>query len=139
MQKVDEIMTIGCECVGEDDSIHKAASRMRQLGIGALPIRGNDDTLIGIITDRDIVLEVVALGKDASSVRAGQLADGAPVIVRADDSLQKAAEIMDEHKVRRLPVVDSDNTLCGMISLGDLSMSIQHERSGALLHDISES
>src|ERR671933_729678 len=99
-----EIMTGGVECIGENQSITDAAQKMEQLGVGALPICGEDDRLKGMITDRDIVIKVIAKGMDPGSTTAGQLAQGKPVTIGADDGLDELVRTMSEHQVKRVPV-----------------------------------
>ena len=115
-----EIMTGGVECVGEDETVLDAAKKMTELGVGALPICGNDNRLKGMITDRDIVVKVLAQGKDPASTRAGELGEGKPVTIGADDTLEELARTMAQHKVKRLPVIDGHD-LVGVVSEADLA------------------
>lgn len=115
-----EIMTGGVECVGEDETILDAAKRMADLGVGALPICGNDSRLKGMITDRDIVVKVLAQGKDPAATRAGELGEGKPVTIGADDTLEELARTMAQHQVKRLPVIDG-HELVGVVSEADLA------------------
>src|SRR3954454_12778312 len=115
-----EIMTGGVECVGEDETVLDAAKKMSQLGVGALPICGNDNRLKGMITDRDIVVKVLAQGKDPASTRAGELGEGKPVTIGADDTLEELARTMAQHRVKRLPVIDG-HELVGVVSEADLA------------------
>ena len=115
-----DVMTPDTQCIGENDSVVDAAKRLRDLNVGAMPICGEDDRLKGMLTDRDIVVKVLAEGKDPSSTRAGELGEGKPVTIGADDSLDEALRTMTEHKVRRLPVIDGHD-LVGIISQADLA------------------
>ena len=117
-----EIMSGGAECVGENQSITEAAQKMEQLGVGALPICGEDDRLKGMITDRDIVIKVIAQGKDPSSTTAGSLGQGKPVTIGADDSIDELVRTMSEHQVKRVPVIDG-HRLIGMVSEADVVTS----------------
>ena len=117
---VREIMTGGVECVKEDETVLDAAKKMDQLGVGALPICGNDDRLKGMLTDRDIVVKVLAQGKDPASTTAGELGQGKPVTIGADDDLQEAVRTMAQHEVKRLPVIDG-HRLVGVISEADIA------------------
>jgi CBS domain-containing protein len=133
-----EVMTGGAECIGENDTVQDAAKRMAELDVGALPICGEDDRLKGMLTDRDIVVKVIAQGGDTSSTRAGELADqGEVVTIGADDSVDEALATMKDHKVRRLPVIDG-HELVGIVSQGDLAKSIDEEKVGELVEAISE-
>jgi CBS domain-containing protein len=129
-------MTQGCECVGEGQSVLDAAKKMKQLDVGVLPICGDDDRLKGMITDRDIVLKVLADGRDPGDTKAGELGEGKPVTIGADDSVSEALATMKEHAVRRLPVIDG-HELVGIVSQGDLAKNIDEEEVGELVESIS--
>ena len=131
-----EVMTGGAECIGENDSIMDAAKRLADLDVGAMPICGEDNRLKGMLTDRDIVVKVLAQGKDPSSTKAGELGQGKPVTIGADDSVEEALHTMAEHKVRRLPVIDG-HELIGIVSQADLARSIDEEKVGDLVEAIS--
>jgi CBS domain-containing protein len=132
-----DAMTGGTECVGENESVLDAARKMAQLSVGALPICGEDDRLKGMVTDRDIVVKVLAEGRDPASVTAGTLGQGKPVTIGADDSLDEAVRTMAEYKVRRLPVIDG-HKLVGMLSQADLARAVSPDKAGELLQAISQ-
>jgi CBS domain-containing protein len=131
-----EIMSPDAECVGESESVIEAAEKMARLDVGALPICGEDERLKGMLTDRDIVVKVLAEGKDPSDTKAGELAEGKPVTIGADDSAEEALRTMSEHKLRRLPVIDG-HELVGIVSQGDLANELGREQVGELLETIS--
>src|SRR4051794_23305888 len=131
-----EVMSGGAECVGENDTVLDAAKRLAELDVGALPIGGEDNRLKGMLTDRDIVVKVLAQGKDPGSTRAGELGQGKPVTIGADDSVEEALATMKEHAVRRLPVIDGHD-LIGMVSQADLARHIDEEKVGDLVEAIS--
>jgi CBS domain-containing protein len=131
-----EVMTGDAECIGENDSVSDAAKRMADLDVGALPICGEDNRLKGMLTDRDIAIKVVAQGKDPSSTRAGEFAEGKPVTIGADDSVDEALRTMADHKVRRLPVIDGHD-LIGIVSQGDLARNVDEDKVGDLVEAIS--
>src|SRR5437764_1875512 len=110
-----EVMSGGAECVGENESIAEAAKKLANLNIGALPICGEDDRLKGMLTDRDIVVKVLARDKDPASTKAGELGEGAPIWVSTEASQGEVLDKMREHDVRRLPVIDEDKRLVGII------------------------
>lgn len=126
MSTAREIMHAGVECIGENDTLAMAAQRMRDLHIGALPICGADDRLHGIVTDRDIVVRCVAEGGDPGAVTAGQLARGTPIWVDADADEHEVLRLMEEHKIRRLPVMEN-HRLVGMISEADLATHLDED------------
>jgi CBS domain-containing protein len=131
-----EVMTQGVECIGVNDTIADAAKRLAELDVGAMPICGEDNRLKGMLTDRDIAIKVVAQGKDPSTTTAGELAEGKPVTIGADDSVNEALHTMAEHKVRRLPVIDGHD-LIGIVSQADLARSVDEEKVGDLVEAIS--
>ncbi|BBA36742.1 CBS domain-containing protein [Methylocaldum marinum] len=133
---VRDVMTRGAECIGEHETILEAAKRMELLDIGALPICGDDKRLMGMLTDRDIVVKVLAADKDPSTTTAGDLAQGAPVMVHAGDSIDQAIRKMIEHKIRRLPVIE-EHKLVGMVSQGDLATSVDAAKVGELVRAVS--
>ena len=131
-----EIMTGQAECVGENETIATAAEKMARLDVGSLPICGEDNRLKGMVTDRDIVVKVLAQGKDPAQTKASELAQGKPVTIGADDSAEEALKTMTEHKVRRLPVIDGHD-LIGIVSQGDLAAALGREQVGELVETIS--
>lgn len=131
-----DVMTPDAECVGENDSILDAAKRLAELDVGAMPICGEDNRLKGMLTDRDIVVKVLAEGKDPASTTAGELGEGKPVTIGADDSVDEALQTMTQHKVRRLPVIDGHD-LVGIVSQADLARAIDEEKVGELVEAIS--
>ena len=136
MTTARDIMTAGAECVGENETLADTARKMRDLDVGALPVCGEDNRLKGMVTDRDIAIRCVAEGKDPTTVRAGELADGKPVTVGADDSVEELLTTMKQHKVRRLPVIDGHD-LVGMVSQADVARNIEESKVGDLVEAIS--
>ena len=134
---VREAMHEGCECIGENQSALEAAKRMEQLDIGAMPICGQDDRLKGMITDRDIVVKVLAQDKDPATTMAGALAQDRLVFVRADAPMDDALSLMHEHKVRRLPVLDENKGLCGMITEADIATHMPRKTTGEMVGAIA--
>lgn len=137
MTLTSEIMTPGARCIGENDSLSIAASLMSELDVGALPICGEDRKLKGMLTDRDIVVKAVAEGLDPETTPASALAAGKPVTVEASDDVQVAVTRMQEHQVRRLPVIE-DHLLVGIISQADVAKSLTAEITGEVVESISQ-
>jgi len=143
-KKARDIMSDDCTCIGENDSVLDAAKRLAELDVGAMPICGEDDRLKGMITDRDIVVKVLAQGKDPASTKAGEVGDGdgdgdgdgKTITIGADDSIEQTLRTMIEHKVRRLPVIDGKR-LVGIISQADVATNLDEERVGDLVEAIS--
>ena len=134
---VREAMHEGCECIGENQSLLDAAKRMEELDIGAMPICGEDDRLKGMITDRDIVVKALAHEKDPAATKAGELAQEHLVFVGADAPIDQALSLMQEHKVKRLPVIDESKRLCGMISEADIAKRLPQEKTGEMVGSIA--
>jgi len=122
-----EIMHAGAECVGADETVAAAARRMRDLGVGSLPICGADDRLRGIITDRDIAIRCVADGGDPAQVKVGDLAQGSVVWVDATADVDQVLTKMEGHQIKRMPVLDN-HRLVGMISEADLARHLDEHR-----------
>ena len=137
-KKARDIMSDDCTCIGENDSVLDAAKRLAELDVGAMPICGEDDRLKGMLTDRDIVVKVLAQGKDPASTKAGEIGagDGKTITIGADDSIDEALRTMTKHKVRRLPVIDGKR-LVGIISQADVATNLDEERVGDLVEAIS--
>ncbi|MEH0845083.1 CBS domain-containing protein [Micromonospora sp. CPCC 205711] len=137
MPTAREIMTSDVTCVREQDDLRAAAKRMADLGVGSLPICGDDNRLKGMLTDRDIVVKVLAQGKDPANVTAGELAQGEAVTIGADDDAAEILRTMGKHKVRRLPVIDG-HELVGIVAVADVARSLPERPVGDLIEAISE-
>jgi CBS domain-containing protein len=136
MTRAREIMTSGVECVGENQTLVEAARMLRDLEVGAMPVCGEDNRLKGMVTDRDIVVRGLAEGGDQGSTTAGELAQGKPVTIGADDDIEEVLRTMAQHQVRRLPVIDGHD-LVGIISQADIARSLPERKVGELLESIS--
>jgi CBS domain-containing protein len=129
MTTAQEIMHPGAQCVTEHESLATAAKLMRDRGVGALPICGDNDKLLGIITDRDIVVKCIAAGLDPSATMAGEMAEGRPLTIEGEDDIEQVLRVMEQHRVRRLPVIDHpDHKLIGMISEADVARHMPQAR-----------
>lgn len=131
-----DIMTPGVECIGENDTIQDASKMLAKLNVGSMPICGDDNRLKGMVTDRDIVVKVLAEGRDVTTTKAGELGQGKPVTIGADDSIQLAIQTMADHKVRRLPVIDG-HELVGIVSQADIAKNADEDDAGRLVEIIS--
>lgn len=136
MTSVRDIMTQGATCVGANDTVVDAAVKMRDLQVGALPICGEDDRLKGVITDRDVAIQIVAEGRDPSSVRVSQVAQGEVVTIGADDSIDELLRTMTQYAVRRVPVIDG-HRLVGIVSQADVARRLPEDQVGKLVELIS--
>lgn len=136
MIKVKEAMHEGVEWVTPQTPLKEVARLMRDHDIGAIPI-GENDRLIGIVTDRDIVCRALANGKDLKSLTARDVMSKGIICCRADENLDEAARTMELKQVRRLPVLDANKRMVGMLALGDLSNSAEQEVSAEVLQSVS--
>jgi CBS domain-containing protein len=127
MATARDIMHRGAECVGENESLARAAQMMRDLGVGSLPICGTDDRLKGMITDRDIVVQCCAEGRHPAEMMASECAQGSLYWADAELDLAQVLHMMEEHQVRRLPVIEN-HRLVGMISESDLARNVTDEQ-----------
>jgi CBS domain-containing protein len=136
MTTAREIMTPDVTCVGEKESLADAAQKMAELGVGSLPICGDDNRLKGMLTDRDIVVKALAKGRSAADVTAGELAQGKPVTIGADDDAQEILRTMSQHQVRRLPVIDG-HQLIGIVAVADVARALPDRPVGDLIDALS--
>jgi len=127
VRQARDIMHRGAECIGEGDSVAAAALKMRDLGVGSLPICGADDRLHGILTDRGIVLRCLAEGRDPAQVRAGDLAQETLFWVEASAGVGEVLHQMEDHRVKHLPVIDN-HRLVGIITEADLARNLDEHR-----------
>jgi CBS domain-containing protein len=136
MAKVREIMATIVGALSPSNTIAEVAQQMRQLNVGSIPLI-QDDRLVGVITDRDIVLRVVADGLDPHQERADLHMSRDPITIAPDASVDEAAQVMARAQIRRLPVVEGGR-LVGYLALGDLALQGRDRRVGETLEQISE-
>ena len=135
--KVKELMTADPATLAPDATLGEAATLMKQEDCGSIPIV-QDGRLVGIVTDRDIVIRAIAAGKDPRSTRISEVMSADPVTVRSDDDAKEAERLMAERQIRRLPVCD-DGKLAGILVIGQLARRERDdERVGETLKEISE-
>ncbi len=136
--KISEIMTSSVEIISADASVEQAAEKMRSLDVGMLPVY-EGDRMIGTITDRDITIRVTAEGLDPTTTSVSEAMTEGVVHCREDESIERAAELMEERQIRRLVVVDEDNRPVGIVSLGDLAVRVHDDRlTGEVTERVSE-
>lgn len=137
MQKLKDLMSRDVKVVSPVMSIREAAAQMREGDFGMLPV-GENDRLIGTITDRDIAIRGVAEGKDSNAKVRDVMSEGIAWVFE-DQSVEEAAEMMSERQVRRLPVVDRNKRLVGIVALGDFAVESSEIRPAAqALSEISK-
>jgi CBS domain-containing protein len=126
---VRDICTRVVVTVSPEATVHEAAHRMRSRKVGALVVTGETGKPVGILTDRDIVVRVVALGKDPAKVQVGSIIRRNPTVIREEQGILDATKILSRRGVRRLPVVDAKGKLAGIVALDDLLMLLGSEMS----------
>ena len=136
MATVRDVMTPGAAKVHAEDTLAQAARAMREHDIGAVPVTDAGDRLLGLVTDRDVVVNAVADGKNPDDTTVGAIVHGRPVTVDASEPITKAVQAMATNRVRRLPVLDGER-LVGMVSLADIARNLPSAVSGELLTAIS--
>ncbi|MFP2906828.1 CBS domain-containing protein [Pyxidicoccus sp. 3LFB2] len=137
MKSVMDVMTKDVEIINPNDSLKDAAEKMRTLNVGPLPVC-DGEKLMGIITDRDIVVRAVSQGMDPSSTRVSQAMTDEVEYVYEDDDISTVARKMKEEQIRRILVVNRDKKLVGIIALGDLAEAMNTQEAGDTLESISE-
>lgn len=135
--KIREMMTRSVFTVSPEDRVVEAAGLMRLHDVGVLPVL-EDGKLVGMLTDRDIVLRGVADGVDLGSMRVRDAMSMGSIHVNQDQTVDEAASIMQQYQIRRLPVVDAAGTIIGIISLGDVAVDTHAGLGGKVLKDVSE-
>ncbi len=129
--KVKDAMHKGAVWVSPDTSIMEIAKKMHEQDIGAVPV-GENDRLIGMVTDRDIVCRAIAAHKDISKLKARDVMTKGITFCRNENNLEEALQLMEQKKIRRLPVIDENKRMVGILSLGDIS----HRASKNLTADV---
>lgn len=134
--KVRDAMHGKVEWAQPTETVQSLAKRMRELDIGSIPI-GENDRLIGMVTDRDIALRAVADGRDPALLTAREVMSKGIVYCRDDEDLEDAVRIMEQKQIRRLPVVDEKKRMVGILSLGDISHSASRQLTGEVAAAVS--
>ena len=136
--QLKEVMTRNVEVIGPEATLEDAASRMDALDIGPLPVCEND-RLVGMITDRDITVRSTAMGEDPKTTHVRDAMSKDVLYCQEDDDVRDASRLMERKQVRRLPVLNREHRLVGIVSLGDLAVWTRDEQlSGEVLQQVSE-
>ncbi|HUR56924.1 MAG TPA: CBS domain-containing protein [Opitutaceae bacterium] len=136
--KVKDIMTAHARCVAPDNTLVEAAGLMRQFDVGAIPVL-EIDRLAGIVTDRDIAIRGVADGRDPNTTPVRDVMSAGVTSINEDDSVEDAVRVMERHQIRRLPVLNRDRKLVGIVALGDIAVASNPAFGGMALREVSES
>ena len=134
---VRDAMTENPRAIGRDSTVVEAANIMRDEDVGIVPIV-DGDKLVGTLTDRDIAIRVVAEGKDPNTTKAEQVASRELVTIDPQQDLDEALRLMARHQVRRLPVVEEDGKLVGIVAQADIAQHATDEQTGELVEEISK-
>lgn len=135
--KIQDIMTKTVDWIAPDMVLKDAARKMKEDDVGFLPI-GEDDKLIGMLTDRDIVLNCIAEGKNPAQLTAKEAMHEGVCYLFEDQSVEEAADNMARNKVRRMPVLNRDKRLVGVVSLGDIAACGEQDCAGRALEEIAK-
>ena len=141
MKKCSDLMTSSPVCCLQSDTVLSAAKLMKKGNVGSIPVIAAEQTkkLIGIVTDRDLALKVVAEGRDAKSTKVADVMTHKVITCRVDDDIQKAVDAMAQYQLRRIPVVDKDDNILGIISQADVAIrGVQPEKTAEMVKDISQ-
>ncbi len=136
--KVKDVMTQKVECVRPDATLQEAATKMKSFDVGPIPVC-EGDRVMGIVTDRDIVVRGVADGRDPRTTPVQEIMTRDLVVAREDDDVKDAARLMKEHQVRRIIVLTRDGRLAGIVSMKDLAVDTGDKKmAGDVLEKVSE-
>lgn len=138
--EIREIMTRQVEVIAPDAPVRDAAMKMKHLDVGAIPVC-DGQTLTGLLTDRDITIRAVAEGRHPAETKVSEVMSPDIIYCFEDDDIQKAAEVMESKQIRRLPILNRDKKLTGIVSLGDLAVRSEgagKQKAAEALEDISE-
>jgi CBS domain-containing protein len=137
--KIREIMSPDVQCAAPDDNLVEAAAIMRDLGVGAVPVCDDRGQVVGMLTDRDIVVRAIADGRDPRQVTAHEVMTPGTTCVFDDQEVDDAVQLMEQNQIRRLPVLSRENQrLAGIISLGDIAVDAGARLSGEALKEVSQ-
>jgi len=142
MKKCSEIMTKNLVCCLSSNLVAKAAELMKSENIGSILIVDDKPTpkLIGIVTDRDLALRTIGMGRDAKSTRLEDVMTHDVVTCRAEEDVQRVLNLMSDYQVRRIPIMDDNDRLVGIISQADVATRVDHpEKTAELVREISQS
>ena len=136
--KIKNVMTRTVETVRPDQTLQEAAAKMKALDVGPMPVT-EGDRLVGMLTDRDIVVRAVADGRDSRTTKVRDAMTSDVVCCNEDDSVKDAASKMKDRQIRRIVVVDAQQRVCGIVSLGDIAVDTHDDKmSGQVLEEVSK-
>ncbi len=133
-----EIMTPDPQCCSGETLLNEVANLMVEADCGEIPIIDAARRVIGVVTDRDIVVRVVAKGKNPSAVTAAECMSEPVIVVREDATLEDVMGVMEENQIRRVPVVDASGCCCGIIAQADVALSARENETGEMVREVSK-
>jgi CBS domain-containing protein len=136
-KQVADMMTPAVAAIEPSRTVAEAAQAMRSEDVGSLPVT-DAGRIIGILTDRDIAMRVVAEGRDPTATSVSEILSRDLVTIGPEQSLDDAIELMARHQVRRLPVVEEDGRLIGMLAQADIALEAREKKAGGLLQEVSQ-
>jgi CBS domain-containing protein len=136
--KINEVMTDRPRAVTPQTSVRDTARLMEEEDVGSLPVVEDGSRLVGIVTDRDVAVRVVAGGLDPDATRVGQVASAEVITLTPDHDLDEALELMAHAQVRRLPIVVRENELVGMLTQADVARTSKEKSTGEVVQAISQ-
>jgi CBS domain-containing protein len=137
-KRAHELMTPAPQCCSRETPLNEVANLMVEANCGEIPVVDASNRLIGVVTDRDIVCRVVAKGKNPAALTAADAMTEPVVCVNEETSLQDVVAVMEENQIRRVPVVDKDGSICGIIAQADVAMQAHEREVGELVREVSK-
>ena len=136
---VRNLMTANPSCCTKETSLKDVAQMMVECDCGAIPVIERDDLrkVVGVVTDRDIVCRTVAKGENPGKLTAAAVMTSPAVIVRDGDEVDEVIRVMETHRIRRVPVVDRNGDICGIVSLADIARHDSKKQTGELVREVS--
>ena len=131
-------MTPSPQCCAGETLLNEVANLMLEADCGEIPVTDASKRVIGVVTDRDIVIRVVAKGKNPSAVTAAECMSEPVVVVKKDATLADVISVMEENQIRRVPVVDASGALCGIISQADIAHAADETETGEMVREVSK-
>jgi CBS domain-containing protein len=138
--RIEEVMTRDPACCTPDTGLREVAQMMVEHDCGQIPLVRStaDPTILGVVTDRDIVSRLVAQGRNPLDLQAATCMSQPVITVRTDASIEECIQVMETHRIRRVPVVDGNGVMCGIVSQADIAQHASHASTGELVKEVSQ-
>jgi len=132
-----DLMTADPQCCTAETPLHEVAKLMVECDCGEIPVVDSARKLIGVVTDRDIVCRIVAKGQNPAAMTAQDAMTQPVISVTEDSTLEEVLSMMEEHQVRRLPVIDASGSCCGIIAQADVALTADESETGEMVREVS--